>query len=55
MFPNNPEFYFDNVTELAAMYELLQDNIVRSKWVDIQTKVIFKELDVEPVDFSLLC
>jgi hypothetical protein len=55
MFPNNPEFYFDNVTELAAMYELLQDNMVRSKWVDIQTKVIFKELDVEPVDFSLLC
>ena len=55
MFPDNPEFYFDDIEGLASIYETLQDHDIRSNWLNVQTEIIFKELDVDLVDLSLLC
>ena len=54
LFPDNPEFYFDDIKGLSAIFQTLQDNDVRSKWVDIQTEIIFREFDIENANFSKL-
>jgi hypothetical protein len=54
LFPDNPEFYFDDIKGLSAIFQTLQDNDVRSKWVDIQTEIVFREFDIENANFSKL-
>ena len=48
----NPEFYFENETELRAIYDKLQDPEVRKNWIVEQQEEIFRKLPPSEFRFS---
>ena len=52
---SNPEYYFENESELKKIYLKLQDPKIRSKWIEDQKVAIFKTLPFVPFRFEKLC
>jgi hypothetical protein len=41
---SNPEFYFENETQLKAILQKLQSPAVRKEWIEMQAEEIFRKL-----------
>jgi len=52
---SNPEFYFENESELKAIHEKLKDVETRMRWVEEQANEIFRKLPPSEFRFSTYC